>query len=188
MAGKLRIIGGKWRGRRLNFTEIPGLRPTPDRVRETVFNWLMMDIQGAVCLDLFAGSGALGFEALSRGAKHVVLVDESRRVIEKLKENAEILGASADIDFYCLQMPRFLAKVTGFCFDIVFLDPPFHKGLLAPTCRVLEEFNCLAKNALIYIEEESELDLSDIVPASWTILHSKRSGQVGYHLCSGNNS
>lgn len=182
MRGKLRIIGGKWRGRKLDFADIPELRPTPDRIRETVFNWLMSDIRGTVCLDLFAGSGALGFEALSRGAAKMVMVDQSRLVISKLKEIASMFDVAAAIDFYCVAMPDNLGKLAGYKFDIVFLDPPFRQGLIASTCANLEKINCLADNALIYIEAESELVLAEIIPANWQILRNKKAGQIGYYL------
>jgi 16S rRNA (guanine966-N2)-methyltransferase len=182
MRGKLRIIGGKWRGRKLDFADIPEIRPTPDRIRETVFNWLAPDIRGAACLDLFAGSGALGFEALSRGAAKVVMVDRSRSVIFKLKEIAEMFEAEPTIDFYCAAMPDNLEKLAGNKFDIIFLDPPFRQGLIAATCAKLEQINCLADNAWIYIEAESELVVAEIIPANWQMLRNKKAGQVGYYL------
>ncbi len=178
-ASRLRIIGGRWRGRLVEFDDVPGLRPTPDRVRETLFNWLTPHLPGARCLDLFAGSGALGLEALSRGAGEVVLVDANRRVVDTLKEQARRLGAEqarlvhADV----------LAYLDGPArpFDIVFLDPPYGQGLLIPCCERLEARGWLAPEARIYLEAERALGVPE-VPANWEVIRSKHAGQVGYHL------
>ncbi|MBI3343571.1 MAG: 16S rRNA (guanine(966)-N(2))-methyltransferase RsmD [Gammaproteobacteria bacterium] len=177
----MRIIGGRWRSRRLGFPDVEGLRPTPDRVRETLFNWLAPIIEGARCLDLFAGSGALGLEALSRGATEVVMVDRDPQVIARLKENVATLGApgatlvAADALTW-LQSPH--RKST---FDIVFLDPPFGQGLLEPCCKLLEEHGWLAPSAHIYLESESALG-PPALPANWQLKRSQKAGQVGYHL------
>ena len=177
----LRIIGGKWRSRRINFVSIKGLRPTTDATRETIFNWLAPVINGANCLDLFAGSGALGFEALSRGAKHVVMVDASTQVIAMLKKNAHLLNTE-DVDFYCAKIPQNLSKIPVQSFDIVFLDPPFHFDLIKPTCKKLMNSSYLTQNAIIYIEAEKELDIKSVIPESWQILRQKSVGQVGSYL------
>lgn len=176
---KLRIIGGKWRGRKFNFPAIPGLRPTPDRVRETLFNWLAPIISGAHCLDLFAGSGALGLEALSRGAGEVVFMDQSPVVIQHLKQQIQTLNITNAI-VQKGTVPLCLLPCTN-PFNIIFLDPPFHQNLIARVCSQLEEQNYLADGAYIYIEAESILDPLPI-PSHWEILRSKIAGQVGYHL------
>lgn len=178
---QLRIIGGQWRGRRLSFPDVEGLRPTPDRVRETLFNWLAPIIEGARCLDLFAGSGALSLEALSRGAAEVVMVDRDPQVIARLKENVATLSApgaalvAADALTW-LQSPH--QKST---FDIVFLDPPFGYGLLDPCCKLLEERGWLAPSTYIYLESESALG-PPVLLDNWQLKHSKKASQVGYHL------
>jgi 16S rRNA (guanine966-N2)-methyltransferase len=130
-SSKLRIIGGRWRGRKIRFLPLPGLRPTSDRIRETLFNWLMPTIKDARCLDLFAGSGALSFEALSRGAQSAVMIDQSPQVIAVLQENAALLKINT-AEFYCATSPQGLKKLHLTPFDIVFLDPPFHQQLIAP--------------------------------------------------------
>jgi 16S rRNA (guanine966-N2)-methyltransferase len=178
--GQIRIIGGKWRSRKINFPPIPDLRPTPNRIRETIFNWLSPAIIGAKCLDLFAGSGALSFEALSRGALFCLAFDADRRIVEKLNENAQQLQAkNIEIILGKFPYPKTLRREN---FDIVFIDPPFHAGYVAKCCQWLKESECLAPDALIYIEAEPELDLMPLLPANWTIIRSKTAGQVGYHL------
>jgi 16S rRNA (guanine966-N2)-methyltransferase len=178
---QLRIIGGRWRGRRLSFPDVEGLRPTPDRVRETLFNWLAPIIEGARCLDLFTGSGALGLEALSRGATEVVMVDRDPEVITRLKEHIQTLQAhgaqlvQADALAW-LQSPR-----RDQHFDIVFLDPPFGQGLLEPCCTLLEKHGWLTVSAYIYLESELNLGLP-VVPDNWRLKRSQKAGQVGYYL------
>jgi 16S rRNA (guanine966-N2)-methyltransferase len=177
--GQIRIIGGEWRGRKLKVPHVPDLRPTPDRVRETLFNWLAPSIVGAYCLDPFAGSGALGFEALSRGASQVVMVDASLEVVKSLQEHAQMLKTTK-AEIYRAKAPEQL-KQPAKLWDIVFLDPPFQENLLLPTCFFLEENAYLANNAIIYLEAKSSLQESDL-PANWQILKSKTAGQVAYHL------
>jgi len=175
----LRIIGGAWRGRRLRFPASEEIRPTPDRVRETLFNWLGPRAIDARCLDLFAGSGALGLEALSRGASRVVFVERDaaavRELLQRLEEwqapNADVERADAE---------RFLAKSSE-SFDIVFLDPPFATGLLGRTAERLETAGRLAPGALIYIERSARESLPPL-PANWRELKGKVAGEVGYHL------
>ena len=150
----LRIIGGSHRGRKLKFADVPGLRPTPDRVRETLFNWLAPLIPGARCLDLFAGSGALGFEAMSRGAREVVFVDSHSLAVKALRENIALLGdGSAEV----IQSGalEWLSRQPAEPFDVVFLDPPFRQDLLEPCCQRLDEAGWLASPAAIYLERES---------------------------------
>ena len=179
MAGQLRIIGGRWRGRRLAFPEAGGVRPTPDRVRETLFNWLQTVVPGARCLDLYAGSGALGLEALSRGAGGVVFVERDRKLAAQLRSNLEALDAAGaevvqrDAESYLNGPPR--------RFDLVFLDPPFRRGLLGPLCQRLARGGWLAPNARVYLECEAEADPPSL-PPGWELLRSKKAGQVGYHL------
>jgi len=179
--GEVRIIGGKWRSRKLKFPAINGLRPTPDRVRETLFNWLAPYIAGANCLDLFAGSGALGLEALSRGASHVIFADQSREIEIYLREQLTLLEANnASVyryTFHVTQNPFSEKKP----FDLVFLDPPFHQGYVQKCCQWLEQENLLAADAFVYIEAESELSPLPF-PNSWQVIRTKTAGKVGYHL------
>lgn len=177
--GRIRIVGGRWRGRRLPVPELPGLRPTPDRVRETLFNWLAPVIGGSVCLDLFAGTGALGLEAASRGAKRVVLVDESTRVVESLRDRVADLGA-AEVEVHRAEGLGWLRRA-GERFDVVFLDPPFRRGLLAPACALLEERELLVAGGYAYLEAEETVKPEDL-PPRWELVRSGRAGDVRYHL------
>jgi len=177
---QLRIIAGEWRGRKLPFADVEGLRPTPDRVRETLFNWLAPMIEGAHCLDLFAGSGALGLEALSRGAAEVVMLDQHPKVIQQLKTNL----ASLDCERAAVQQAdalSYLQQTPGKPFDVVFLDPPYRKDLLAPCCELLNEQAWLAKGARVYLENERGYTLPAL-PENWQLARSKKAGQVAYHL------
>ncbi|SEG78989.1 16S rRNA (guanine(966)-N(2))-methyltransferase RsmD [Marinobacterium lutimaris] len=179
----VRIIGGDWRSRRIPFAAIEGLRPTPDRVRETLFNWLQGVTEGARCVDLCAGSGALGLEALSRGAGSLTFVDQSslvartlRENLQKLKvQNAEVVNASA------LDWLSALPADESERFDLVFMDPPFRKGLVAPLCALLESHNLLSERAMVYVESEKEIGAPD-VPESWSLYREKHAGQVSYRL------
>jgi 16S rRNA (guanine966-N2)-methyltransferase len=177
---EVRIIGGKWRSRKIRFTGHPNLRPTPNSVRETVFNWLAPIITDAVCFDMFAGSGALGFEALSRGAKNVVMMDKSRQAINDLRSNAALLETNA-ANFICKDFSIKLQLVFEKQFDLVFLDPPFHKNLIQVCSQWLEQQNCLANNAFIYTENESSLKTIN-VPDNWQLYRQKTAGQVCYSL------
>ncbi len=179
MPGQVRIIGGMWRGRKLKVPDLPGLRPTPDRVRETLFNWLQPVIAGAYCLDMFAGSGALGFEALSRGAAFVDMVDQSRQVVDLLLQEAEKFAAR-NLDIYAAIAPKQLRRPAK-VYDIVFVDPPFGEDLLVPCCHFLEENAFLADEAYIYLEAKSPLDAA-LLPPNWRLLKNKKAGQVAYHL------
>jgi 16S rRNA (guanine966-N2)-methyltransferase len=175
---KLRIIGGAWRGRKLDFPAIEAIRPTPDRVRETVFNWLQNHIAGAHCLDLFAGSGALGFEALSRGATQVVFVERESRVVKYLRDTLQRLQGAGEA-----HESDALAWLTKHPqpFDIVFLDPPFADDMLAEVCRRLESGGWLAPSALIYLERAAS-NAALKLPINWELIKSNTAGQVGYHL------
>ncbi|MGI8739456.1 MAG: 16S rRNA (guanine(966)-N(2))-methyltransferase RsmD [Gammaproteobacteria bacterium] len=176
---RLRIIGGDWRGRRIDFPARPELRPTPDRVRETLFNWLQGMLEGSRCLDLFAGSGALGFEAASRGANSVVMVDTDPKVADHLRAQAEILAAT-QIEIVTADAQTYLASSPA-PFDIVFLDPPFGSNLLAPICHALDDHAALKSGARIYLETPAAAG-APAMPATWELLRSQKAGQVGYHL------
>lgn len=177
---QLRIIAGHWRSRRFSFTEQPGLRPTPDRVRETLFNWLSGRIEGARCLDPFAGSGALTLEALSRGAAYALACDSSRDVVNTLRGHLQTLECvHADIQHQ--DALALLANRPDRPYDLVFLDPPFHQGLLAPSCAALEANGWLTDNAWIYTESEST-PAQLARPANWSLHREKRAGQVWYSL------
>ena len=178
--GKYRIIGGKWRGRKLNFIDDSAIRPTPDRVRETLFNWLAPVIADAHCLDVFAGSGALSFEALSRGAKSVVTIDCNAAVITQLQAHALILACVSQLQLIKNHVPDH-GLLQDHHFSIAFIDPPFKKNLIEPVVNWLEDENCLAPDALIYLESERGLNPLP-VPANWQALHCKTAGQVSYSL------
>ena len=177
---RIRIVAGIWRGRYLNVPARPAVRPTPARVRETLFNWLAGDVENAACVDLYAGSGALGFEAASRGARHVTLVDRDRAIIQSLRQEARRLAAP-QVEAVCA---RALAYID--CqrdpVDLLFVDPPFALGteLLEKTCARLAASRLLKDSSLAYVE--SPADWEPQIPASWAPLKSKRTGQVGYHL------
>lgn len=175
---QVRIIAGHWRGRRLLFPTVAGLRPTPDRVRETLFAWLTPVLPGSRCLDLFAGSGALGIEALSRGAARVVFIERERAAAHALENNLALLQADG---FQLIQTDalRWL-QGTAQPFDIVFLDPPFDQNLLQPVCRQLATGGWLASGARIYLESQREQVVT--VPETWTMLREKTAGQVSYRL------
>jgi 16S rRNA (guanine966-N2)-methyltransferase len=175
----LRIIGGAWRGRKIQFPPVEAIRPTPDRVRETAFNWLQQDVAGARCLDLYAGSGALGLEALSRGAAQVVFVDVEPAVGRHLSQMLAQLGCDRG-QFVCADASRYLQGAPQ-PFDIVFLDPPFGGSALADTCRRLDERGWLRLGGLAYLEAPAIAGMP-VLPAGWTMLRSKRAGEVGYHL------
>jgi len=176
---QLRIIGGQWRGRKLPFAEVAGLRPTPDRVRETLFNWLAAVIPGARCLDLFAGSGALGLEALSRGASQLVSVDSHPDAIKQLNANLVLLQTTAAEAVKA----EVLSYLTGpaSSFDIVFLDPPYQADLLPECIERLEQGGWLNSHAWIYLEASSKSGLPPL-PSNWSVYRSKTTGEVGYHL------
>jgi len=180
--GELRIIGGSWRGRKLRFPALPELRPSPDRVRETLFNWLAPTLPGANCLDLFAGSGALGLEALSRGASSCWFVDSAGSACRAIEAHLSLLRAeggrvvNADSTRWLESQPNNTPV-----FDVVFLDPPFRQGLLDDCCERLEQGGWLADNALIYLEAGTDETLPAL-PASWQPHRDKRAGQVAYRL------
>ena len=175
----LRIIGGMWRGRKLRFPPSPEIRPTPDRVRETLFNWLGTRLPGARCLDLFAGSGALGLESLSRGAAHVTFVERDGAAARELRARLSEWGATgADVEHG--DALRFLGSA-GRPFDVVFLDPPFDSDFLTLAADRLESGGWLAPGALIYVECAARNGLPPL-PPTWTTTKAKQAGEVGYHL------
>jgi len=173
----VRIIGGSWRSRVLRFPDAADLRPTPDRVRETLFNWLGQDLSGLACLDLFAGSGALDFEALSRGAASVVMVEKDAAALQALRENAHKLQA-ANLTVVRGDALEF-ARETRARFDIVFVDPPYRLGLQAAALAGVR--GLLAPHARVYVESASVL----VPDRGWTVLKSSRAGNVHFHLLAG---
>jgi 16S rRNA (guanine966-N2)-methyltransferase len=177
--GQVRIIAGRFRGRTLAVADIPGLRPSGDRVRETLFNWLQPVISGARCLDLFAGSGALGLEAASRGASEVLMVDQSPRVVQRLRENVELLDAH-QVRVVQADGVQWLTQ-RGTPYDIVFLDPPFASDLLGRSCRLLEQQGWLGREARVYLESAAVQPLPTL-PETWRQLRSKKAGRVRYVL------
>lgn len=176
---QLRIIGGDWRGRKLPFPDGEGLRPTGDRMREMLFNWLSFDLHGRRVLDLFAGSGALGLEALSRGAKSAIFLDTHPGVVRQMRDNLQTLKCDQAV---VVQGDALNWLATGYdVFDLVFLDPPFGKDLLAPVCEQLERCGRLSDGALIYLEAEKGFDFARI-PSGWQALKEKQAGQVSCRL------
>lgn len=180
-SGQIRIIGGQWRGRKLPVPDSPGLRPTTDRVRETLFNWLAPYLVDARCLDCFAGSGALGLEALSRYAAKTTLLEMERGVAQQLQKNLATLKAS-NAQVVNTNTLNYLNQ-PGEPYDIVFVDPPFRKGLLEETLKLLETRGWLASGAMVYVESEVENGLPP-VPANWRLHREKVAGQVAYRLYS----
>jgi len=174
-SNRLRIIGGEWRRRVLSFPSTEGLRPTPDRVRETLFNWLGQDLSGLRCLDLFAGSGALGFEALSRGAREVDMVERSPAVYAALQRSAAALNAGARLRLIRDDGLKFLRAAQGH-YDVVFLDPPYDSPLLAPALAALPPL--LSAEARVYVEAAAPYAFDP----RWEILRSGRAGAVHYYL------
>jgi len=172
--GKVRIIGGEWSSRIVTFPNQMDLRPTPDRVRETVFNWLGQDLSGRTCLDLFAGSGVMGFEAASRGAEKVVMVEVDAATLKVLRANADQLHAG-QVELKLMDAMTFI-NMDSRCFDVIFLDPPYRLGLLPELLPLLTTH--LAEEGLIYVESETFLESDE----HWQVLRGKQSGKVCYQL------
>jgi len=170
--GKIRIIAGEYRGRRITVPDRPGLRPTPDRVRETLFNWLGQSLDGLACLDLFAGSGALGFEAASRGAARVVMVEQDRAVFDALKKTRDIIGAT-QVDLVLDDAFAYLKRIPH-RFDVVFLDPPFGQNALPAVFKQLD----VEHGTRIYVEASEPFTPGK----GWHELKRERAGQVSYQL------
>jgi 16S rRNA (guanine966-N2)-methyltransferase len=181
LPGRLRIVAGKWRSRLLEIADVPGLRPTSERIRETLFNWLAPSISGARCLDLFAGTGALGLEALSRGAASTVFVETSRKAAATLEANIETIKAGDTAVVVREDALDYLRKGEHGPFDIVFLDPPFAADLQGDLCRLLAAGEMLADGALVYLEEDRGKAPAEI-PDEWEVLKSKAAGNVRYSL------
>lgn len=176
----IRIIGGEQGGRKLKFPDAKGLRPTADRVRETLFNWLQAEVPGATCLDLFAGSGAIGLEALSRGAAKLVFCEQSAAAANSLLENIKLLGLQDRAEVLRMDARRLLQQHSQ-SFDIVFLDPPFAAGLLPEICERLEQSGWLADNAFIYLEQDSSHSLPEL-PPRWQLYRETAAGQAACRL------
>ena len=192
--GRLRIVAGNWRSRLLDIADVEGLRPTSERVRETLFNWLVPHIQGARCLDAFAGTGALGLEALSRGARSVVFIEKNAAARKQLEKNIDILAGKPSGPIGAKVPPAIAEVVHGNAldylrtsgagpFDLVFLDPPFADDLLEETCRLLNERRLLADGAFVYLELPRG-DAEPQLPAGWQVIKNKTAGNVRYMLVS----
>jgi 16S rRNA (guanine966-N2)-methyltransferase len=179
-SGQVRIISGQWRSRKLPIHDLEGLRPTTDRVRETLFNWLSVDIRGARVLDCFAGSGALSLESLSRYAEFALMFELQKSAANQLTKNLHTLNCinAKVINGNSLQL---LAKGTDQGFDVVYIDPPFRKGLAKQTIELLMAHGWLNNDALIYLETETDL-IDLVIPANWLPLKQKTAGQVSYRL------
>lgn len=175
---RVRIVGGRWRSRLLDVAHVPGLRPTPDRVRETLFNWLGQDLDGLACLDLFAGTGILGFEAASRGAAEVVMVERDARALGALHNAASALQA-AQVEIVRGDAVKFLQTTTR-QFDVVFLDPPYNQGWL----ERVEPWLARVLRPAGWLYAESEAPLSQL--GGWQVHRQGQAGQVHFHLLQGN--
>ncbi|RDV24197.1 16S rRNA (guanine(966)-N(2))-methyltransferase RsmD [Alteromonas aestuariivivens] len=176
--GSVRVISGRWRGRKLPVADVEGLRPTTDRNKETLFNWLMQDIAGARCLDVFAGSGGLGIEALSRYAEHCTFIEFDKAAATNLKRNLQTLEANSQV--HIGDALNILPQLSG-PFEIIFVDPPFHMGLVAPTLDSITSRELVTPGGFIYLEQEAALPLPSL-PGGYSILRQKSSSQVCYCL------
>lgn len=180
-SGFIRLISGEWRGRKLPVHHVEGLRPTTDRVKETLFNWLSMEVPSSRCLDLFSGSGSLGFEAASRHAEHVTMLELNPQVFQQLQKNKQTLSAS-NIDIVQANSLDYLTQTRQeSTYDIIFIDPPFRQGLLDEVFQRLEDNHWLTDNAFIYVESEKEWQPQH-VPNNWSLHREKIAGQVCYRL------
>ena len=178
--GKVRITSGEWKNRNLEVPDIDGLRPTSERVRETLFNWLMPSIHKSVCLDLFAGSGSLGFEALSRGAKHCTFVEKSKLAFSQIKTTRTSLNA-VNSEVHNCDAIDFLSSVHNHNFNLVFLDPPFSDDYLISSIESIHEYQLVSSGGYIYIEFNKNNDLSDL-PDNWSVIRKKIYGNVCFML------
>lgn len=180
-ANTVRIIGGQMRSRKVRFSDVAGLRPSPDRIRETLFNWLQPVLGGAHCLDLFAGSGVLGFEALSRGAASALLVERDTQVLSCLREQLAVLGLEQRCQVKQADVLQWLRGQPEQAYDVIFLDPPYRQGLLAQCCDLLVAGGWVHPGSRIYLEAERELGEPQL-PQDWSMLRSGHAGQTGYFL------
>ena len=178
--GKVRITSGEWKNRNLEVPDIDGLRPTSERVRETLFNWLMPSIHKSVCLDLFAGSGSLGFEALSRGARHCTFVEKSKLAFRQIKTTRTILNAMNSEAHNCDAID-FLSSVHNHNFNLVFLDPPFSDDYLISSIESIHEYQLVSRGGYIYIEFNKNNNLFDL-PDNWSVIRKKIYGNVCFIL------
>ncbi|HEX7062901.1 MAG TPA: 16S rRNA (guanine(966)-N(2))-methyltransferase RsmD [Woeseiaceae bacterium] len=178
--GRVRIVAGKWRGRRLPVADVAGLRPTGERIRETLFNWLAPRIEGARCLDLYAGTGALGFEALSRGAGQVTFVERSPAAVAALRRAAALLGAEG-ARIHAGDARELLRRGGQGGLDLVFLDPPFDGDRLSELCRLLAEGQWLAPAAAVYLEQARDAPEAAL-PEGWRTIREQRAGNVRFTL------
>jgi 16S rRNA (guanine966-N2)-methyltransferase len=176
----VRIVAGKWRGRFLPVADVAELRPTSERIRETVFNWLAPEIEGSRCLDLFAGTGVLGFEALSRGAAAAVLVERSGKACDALRQSARYLGATS-AEIVCADALDHLRRAIPSPMNIVFLDPPFGGQSPEQVLTLLHGRKWLAPRAAVYLEQDAGASIPSL-PAGWTVRREKKAGNVRYSL------
>lgn len=186
MRNQLRIIGGQWRGRKLQFTSQKDLRPTNDRLRETLFNWLQNDIDHAHCLDAFAGTGILGIEALSRNARSVIFCERTRKTAHNLEHQLKTLPLT-DYQSYQVLLGNALSHIANMAqaFDIIFLDPPFNQSckLLSQCLQIIEQYSLLKPQGVIYLEMPSQVNLTDVAPPSLGSSHKQTNqGQVAAYL------
>ena len=180
MQRQVRIIGGRWRGRKLHFTPADGLRPTGDRIRETLFNWLAPFIAGARCADLFAGSGALGLEALSRGAAHCDFVDTNGAALAQITEHLRTLGADHAGTCHRVSAQQFLQQA-ALPYDIIFIDPPFKLQMVESVCASLADSRLLTSTGLVYVETAAT-EAPPTFPSNWNLRREKVAGGVTYRL------
>ena len=179
--GEIRIIGGKWKGKKIYFDLNDDLRPTPDRAKETLFNWLGQDLKKMYCLDLFSGTGALGFEAFSRGAEKVTFVEKNKEYLQKIKNVYLEMSEKADCDFFCAECLEWIQNNnSGTKYDLIFIDPPFNKNLVQDLLAAILEKELLSKNGQIYFEFEKKLDLE--IPESLNLIKKKSLGKKSYVL------
>ena len=179
--GEIRIIGGKWKGKKIYFDLNDDLRPTPDRAKETLFNWLGQDLNKMYCLDLFSGTGALGFEAFSRGAQKVTFVEKNKEYLQKIKKVYLEMSEKADCDFFCAECLEWIQNNSSETkYDLIFIDPPFNKNLVHDLLAAILEKELLSKNGQIYFEFEKKLDLE--IPESLNLKKKKSLGKKSYVL------
>ena len=179
--GEIRITGGKWKGKKIYFDLNDDLRPTPDRAKETLFNWLGQDLKKMYCLDLFSGTGALGFEAFSRGAEKVTFVEKNKEYLKKIEKVYLEMSENADCDFFCSECLEWIKNNnSGTKYDLIFIDPPFNKNLIHDLLTAILEKELLSKNGQIYFEFEKKLDLE--IPESLNLKKKKSLGKKSYVL------